>query len=90
MSFIAIPKEYINKVTKEYTLVTVVQDYLKDLYGFINQYKNVWNWHVVDFYLNDVWYNEDIIPSSWRILKDCSLNEILRMTSLHEIKVNYD
>jgi len=73
-------------VNKEYTLVNVVQDYLKDLYAFIIKYKNIWNWHVVDFYVNDVWYNETIIPSDWKILKNCSLDEILRMTSLHEVK----
>jgi len=89
MSSISIPKKYINKVNKEYTLVNVVQDYLKDLYAFIIKYKNIWNWHVVDFYVNDVWYNETIIPSEWKILKNCSLDEILRMTSLHEVKVIY-
>eukprot|EP00833_Pecoramyces_ruminatium_P017907 jgi/Orpsp1_1/1191939/evm.model.d7180000089520.1 len=85
-SSISIPKNYANKVNKDYTLLEVVKDYLKDLYSFINNYKNVWNWHVVDFYINDCWYDEKIFPSEWKILKDCSLEEILKMTSLHEVK----
>ncbi|ORX80574.1 hypothetical protein BCR32DRAFT_293758 [Anaeromyces robustus] len=86
MSSISIPENYKNKVNNKKSLTEVVKDYLKDLYSFITQYKNVWNWHVVDFYIKNCWYDETIIPSEWRILKDCTLDEILRMTSLHEIK----
>ncbi|ORY47559.1 hypothetical protein LY90DRAFT_671192 [Neocallimastix californiae] len=85
-SSIAIPKNYLEKVNNEYKLVDVVKDYIKDLYKFINNYKSVWNWHVVDFYMKDCWYDEKIFPTEWRLLKDCTLDEILRMTSLHEVK----
>ncbi|ORX48946.1 hypothetical protein BCR36DRAFT_354053, partial [Piromyces finnis] len=86
MSTISIPKSYKSRVNKDYSLISVVHDYIKDLYSFINKYKNVWNWHVVDFFLNDCWYDNSIFPNEWQFLKDCSLEEILKMTSLHEVK----